>query len=201
MRWSQTQISCLIAAVLLGDSILPAALPSAGPPPGVIISGRVKVKDKRKPVRKALEMRYHTIAEAYRLKQPDVVLHMRTVDFHAVMPSGEIWDAEKSAQYTRTGFAQVESTLALTFEIGTIDWQGDTAAAEIDQHWVRRQEKAGSLRHVDTRAHQRETWVRRGGEWMLWRIDHVVPGPWIIDGKRVDPAKPYDPNTPSYKTE
>ena len=49
------------------------------------------------------------------------------------------------------GMAQAETTLALSFGIGTIDVHGDTAAAEIDQHWVRRQRKAGALRLVDTR--------------------------------------------------
>ena len=76
---------------------------------------------------------------------------------------------------------------------------GDTAAAEIDQHWVRRQQKAGALRLVDTRAHQRETWVRRGKEWFLWRVDQVNPGPWIVDGKETDPRRPYDPNAPAFE--
>ena len=167
---------------------------SPEPPPGVIISGRTKVKFKPKPVRKALESRYAAISEAYRLRDPDAVLRMRTEDFHAILPSGEVWDAAASARYTRAGFAQAETTIVLSFEIGTIDVHGDTAAAEIDQHWVRRQQKAGALRFVDTRAHQRETWVRRRDAWLLWRIDQVNPGPWIVDGKPIDPSKPYDPS-------
>jgi ketosteroid isomerase-like protein len=178
----------------------PRFAPMAGePPPGMIISGRTKVKDKSKPVRKALEARYAEIREAYRVKDPEAVLRLRTEDFHAIMPSGERWDAATSAQYTHAGFAQVDTTLNLTFDIGTIDVQGDTAAAEIDQHWVRRQQKAGARRHVDTRAHQRETWIQRNGAWRLWRVDHVQPGPWIVDGKRIDPSKPYDPKAPPWK--
>ena len=65
--------------------------------------------------------------------------------------------------------------------------------------WLRRQQQAGALRLVDTRARQRETWVRERGAWMLWRVDHVVPGPWIIDGKRVDPSRPYNPEAPPYQ--
>jgi hypothetical protein len=30
-------------------------------------------------------------------------------------------------------------------------------------------------------------------------VDHVQPGPWIIDGKRIDPSKPYDPKAPAWK--
>jgi Domain of unknown function (DUF4440) len=156
-------------------------------------------KLKPKPIRAALEARYKAISEAYRLRDPDTVLRLRTHDFRAVMPSGQVWDAATSAEYTHQGFAQVETTLVLSFGLGTIDVLGDTAAAEIDQHWVRRQRKAGALRLVDTRAHQRETWLRRGGGWLLWRVDHVAPGPWIVDGKRIDPNRPYDPNAPPWR--
>lgn len=185
--------------VLLAGTPSSAPMASEPPPPGMIISGRTKVKDKSKPVRKALEVRYAEIREAYRVKDPEAVLRMRTEDFHAIMPSGERWDAAASAQYTHAGFAQVDTTLSLTFDIGTIEVQGDTAAAEIDQHWVRQQQKAGARRHVDTRAHQRETWILRDGAWRLWRVDHVQPGPWIVDGKRIDPSKPYDPKAPAWK--
>ena len=190
----------IFAALLLSVAPVTAAAPqspSLEPSPGVIISGRTKYKSKPKPVRKALELRYEGISDAYRLKDPDTVLRMRTEDFHAILPSGQIWDAAASAQYTRAGFAQVETTLVATFDIGMIEVQGDTAAAEIDQHWVRRQLKAGALRLVDTRAHQRETWVHRDGAWLLWRVDHVNPGAWIVDGKRIDPSNPYDPKAPA----
>ena len=192
-------ILVFVAPVGAAATAEPSRSPSPEPPPGMIISGRTKVKSKPKPVRKALEACYAAISEAYRLKDPDAVLRMRTDDFHAILPSGQIWDAAASAQYTRAAFAQAETTLALTFGIGTIDVQGNTAAAEIDQHWVRRQQKAGALRFVDTRAHQRETWVRRDDAWLLWRVDQVNPGPWIVDGKQIDPSKPYDPNAPAYE--
>lgn len=195
----EKSIAALIAATTLVTTVLLLGASPAEPPPGTIVSGRTKVKDKTKPVRTALEARYAAISEAYRRKDPDIVLHMRTKDFHVSMPSGETWNAERSAQYTLAGFAQVESTLSLTFELGIIDVHGDSAAAEIDQHWVRRQMKAGAVRLVDTRAHQRETWVHGKKEWLLWRIDQIAPGPWIVDGKRIDPSKPYDPNAPVWE--
>lgn len=197
-RRTITRIVALTLAASVGVAALAAEPHAPGPPPGTIISGRTKTKFKPKPVRKALEARYAAISEAYRRKNQEVILRMRKADFHAIMPSGQTWDAATSAQYIRAGFAQVETTLVLTFGIGIIDAHGDTAAAEIDQHWVRRQQKAGTLRHVDTHAHQRETWVRRDGDWLLWRVDQVVPGSWTVDGKQVDPSKPYDPNAPAY---
>lgn len=158
-----------------------------------------KIKDKSKPVRAVLTARYAELANAWRRRDPAAVLALRTTDFVAIQVSGEAWDAEAGARYTRAAIAQVESTLTLTFDLGTIEVQGDSADAAVAQHWVRRQMKAGQSRLVDTRARQHETWVRRGDTWFLARVDRVRPGVWIVDGKRVDPSKPYDPSAPPFR--
>ena len=86
-------------ALLLATAVTTLALLGASePPPGTIISGRTKVKDKSKPVRAALEARYAAMVDAYRRKDPNPVLDLRTKDFHVHMPSGEIWSSERSAQ-------------------------------------------------------------------------------------------------------
>ncbi len=156
-------------------------------------------KLKSKPVRAALERRYAEMIDAYRRRDPTPVLAMRRADVFSITPSGDTMRAGAVRAYTAAAFAQVETTLALEWSLGTIDVHGDTAAAELDQHWARRQRKAGSSRLVDTRAHQRETWLRAAGEWRLWRVDQVVPGTWIVDGKRIDPSTPYDPAAPPFE--
>ena len=101
---------------------------------------------------------------------------------------------------TRASFAQVRNHARAGLEVGRhIDLHGDTAAVELDQHWKRRQLKGGAVRIVDTRAQQRETWIREHDQWFLWRVDHVRPGEWRVDGKRIDPSKPYDPNALEYR--
>lgn len=195
-RGTIARIVTLSLAAFVGFTTLAAEPPGSqppSPPPGVIISGRTKTKLKHKPVRKALEARYATLSEAYLRGDPGAALRLRSADFHLITPSGEIWDAATSAQYTRETFADVETTLVATFGLGIVDVQGDTAAAEIDEHWVRREVRQGALREVDTNTHQRETWVSRDGEWLLWRVDQVVPDPWSAEGKLVHPAKPYEP--------
>jgi len=169
---------------------------------GVLIgaaTAREASKLKPKPVRAALERRYAEMIDAYRRRDPAPVLAMRRSDMFSITPSGDTMRTEAIRAYTEAGFAQVETTLVLEWSLGTIDVHGDTAAAELDQHWARRQRKAGAIRLVDTRAHQRETWLRAGGEWRLWRVDHVVPGAWIVDGKRIDPSTPYDPIAPPFE--
>jgi ketosteroid isomerase-like protein len=157
-----------------------------------------KDKDKSKPVRVALTARYAELADAWRRHDLAAVLAMRTPDVVAIQASGQTWDAEAVARYTRAAFAQVESTLTLTFDLDTIDVRGDSADAAVAQHWVRRQMKAGQSRLVDTSARQHETWVRRGNTWSLARVDRVRPGVWLVDGKRIDPSKPYDPSAPPF---
>jgi hypothetical protein len=114
------------------------------------------------------------------------------------MPTGEVWDFEASKRYTQKGFEQVQENLNIEFKIGEIDVDGDRAAAHIEQHWSRMQMKQGKLRKVETSANQCETWVKTPSGWKLDYITDIRPGPWYVDGKRVDPSKPYDPDAPPF---
>jgi hypothetical protein len=156
-------------------------------------------KFKPKPVRAALERRYAEMRHAYFVPDSSVVLATRLPGFFSITPKGDTLSGETTRAYTRASFEQVQTTLVLDLKVGIIDLRGDTAAVEVDQHWVRRQLKGGALRDVDTRARQRETWIRKGDQWFLWRVDHIRPGVWRVDGKRIDPSKPYDPTAPEYR--
>jgi hypothetical protein len=150
-------------------------------------------------VRKALEHRYAEQRSAYFTHDSATVLSVRLPGTFSIPPSGDTLDAQGIRNYIRASFEQVETTLALDWKLGAIDLRGDTAAVELDQHWKRRQLKGGAIRIVETRAHQRETWVRKEAGWFLWRVDQVRPGEWRVDGKRIDPSKPYDPKAPEYR--
>jgi hypothetical protein len=63
------------------------------------------------------------------------------------------------------------------------------------------QMKAGRLRRVETEAIQTETWLNTAEGWKLHHIGDVKPGVWRVDGKRIDPTKPYDPDAPAYEPE
>ena len=160
---------------------------------------RVVVRDKSKPVRRALEAQYAKIAEAQINKDIEALRATRTPDFSADLPNGQKWDLETSLNYSRAGFAQVESNISISNTIESLDVQGDTAVAVVHQRWSRMQMKAGKLRRVDTEAIQTETWVNTADGWKLKHIGDVKPGAWYVDGKRIDPTRPYDPNAPEYK--
>ena len=157
------------------------------------------VRDKSKPVRRALEEQYAKIAEAQRNKDIEALRATRTPDFSVDLPNGQKWDLETSLNYSRLGFQQVETNISISNTIESLDVHGDVAVAVVHQRWSRMQLKAGRLRRVDTEAIQTETWVNTKDGWRLRHIGDVKPGAWYVDGKRIDPSKPYDPNAPEYK--
>jgi ketosteroid isomerase-like protein len=160
---------------------------------------RVIVRDKSKPVRRALEEMYAKIAEAQRNEDIEALRATRTPDFTVDTANGEKWDLETSLNYSRTGFQQVESNISISNTIENLDVHGDVAVAVVHQQWSRMQMKRGKLRRVDTEAIQTETWVNTKDGWKLQHIGDIKPGAWYIDGKRIDPSKPYDPNAPEFR--
>ena len=157
------------------------------------------VRDKSKPVRRALEEMYAKIAEAQRNEDIEALRATRTPDFTVDLPNGQKWDLETSLNYSRAGFQQVESNIYISNTIESLGVHGNEAVAVVHQRWSRMQMKAGKLRRVDTEAIQTETWVNTKDGWRLRHIGNVKPGAWYVDGKRIDPSKPYDPNAPEYK--
>lgn len=160
---------------------------------------RVVVRDKSKPVRRALEQMYAKIADAQRNEDIEALRATRTPDFTVDLPNGQRWDLETSLNYSRAGFQQVESHISLSNTIESLDVHDDVAVAVMHQRWSRMQMKAGKVRRVDTEAIQTETWVNTPDGWKLKHIGDVKPGAWYVDGKRIDPSKPYDPDAPEYR--
>jgi hypothetical protein len=77
---------------------------------------RVIVRDKSKPVRRALEEMYAKIAEAQRNEDIEA-----PPDFTIYLPNGQKWDLDTAMNYSRAGFQQVESNIHISNTIETID--------------------------------------------------------------------------------
>ena len=162
-------------------------------------NGVVRVQDKSKPVRAALDAEYAKMRQAYFDDDPEPVIATRAPDYSAMLPDGSRWTREDAIAYIRAGFDQVERTLELSFDIDSLTVQGDTAIANIHQQWKRMQDKAGKLRKVETEAFQRESWRKTPEGWRCFLVDDVRRGVWKVDGKRIDPSKPYDPDAPPFE--
>jgi hypothetical protein len=72
------------------------------------------------------------------------------------------------------------------------------AVAEVLQEATRYRELAGKRRKVETSVVQRETWAETPDGWKLKSVDNVRDQRRFVDGKRVDPTKPYNPDDPPY---
>jgi hypothetical protein len=73
---------------------------------------------------------------------------------------------------------------SMTFTIDSLKVVGDTALAIVNQHLDRMALRPDNqVHHVETWVTQRETWVRHGGAWLMWRVDQLRNQRRLVDGK------------------
>ena len=92
----------------------------------------------------------------------------------------------------------MEPPIRLINIIIDVKTHGNEAAATVFQRLERRQSIGGKVRNVLTSAIQAETWVKTAGVWKLRYVEKVHNRRWYVDGKRIDPSKPFDPDAPPY---
>lgn len=181
----------------LSLALLAIALAGAGS--DVRLSGKTAPTDcEVVRVQRELESRYAQLAEANRRKDLDALLALRTKDYVAEMPGGITFDYNALANYSGAMLQQVERIATLSNTILKLSLDGDVAIATVFQQFSRTQMKAGRLRNVETTAIQDETWVRTPEGWKNRRVAKIHARKWYVDGKRVDPNKPYDPDALPY---
>jgi ketosteroid isomerase-like protein len=145
---------------------------------------RVVIRDKSKPVRRALEGWYESNIAAFKAKDVEAVMRLRTEDFHTLTPDGKTNTRADMEAYTRRLLGAIDHFLAIEFQIGTIEVQGDLAYADVTQKTVRMQRLGdGGLRRVEAGAIQRETWKRTAEGWKLYRVDTIRDTGVLVDGK------------------
>lgn len=150
---------------------------------------RIIVKDKSKPVRKALEDWYARNIEAFNAKDVAAIMTLRTDDFHTMTPDGKVNTRADMEARTRSLVGRIDHFISQDFQIGDIDVQGDLASADITQKTIRMQRLAdGTLHKVEARAVQRETWKKTDDGWKLYNVDNIRDGGVFVDDK------PYKPN-------
>jgi ketosteroid isomerase-like protein len=144
--------------------------------------GKPVVRDKSKPVRKAIEHWYSLNTEAFAAKDAAAIMALRTSDFHTVTPDGRTNTRADMETRTRRFLAGIDRFISQDNQIGTIDVEGNLASADITQRLVRIQRfPDGTLHKVETRVVQRETWKKTDESWLLFRVDNIR-NPW----QRVD---------------
>jgi ketosteroid isomerase-like protein len=149
---------------------------------------RTVVRDKTKPVRKAIEDWYGRNVEAFKAKDVAAVMALRTDGFQTTAPDGKVNTRADMEAYTTRFLGRIVHFISQDFQIGMIEVQGDLASADVTQATVRMQRLPdGTLHKVEARAVQRETWKKTADGWKLHRVENVrSEGVWVDD-------KPYQP--------
>jgi chorismate mutase len=91
----------------------------------------VIVQDKSKPVRRALEEQYAKLAEANKNRDLAAVLALRTPDFSAKFPNGEIRNSEYMAGYSKALFEQMRPPIIVSNTIETLTVRRNEAIAVV----------------------------------------------------------------------
>lgn len=149
-------------------------------------------------VRRQLTERYSSIETANKNKDVTALLALRAPNCSANGPGGTRSNCVDMDNYTKQLIAEIGTVASLTNTILALRVEDDTAVATVAQHFVRTQTKLGKLRNIDTSAFQDETWLRTPEGWKLQFVANVHGRRWYIDGKRIDPHKPFDPDAPPY---
>ena len=148
------------------------------------------VRDKSKPVRKAIEDWYARNVEAFKAKDVAAIMALRTDDFHTITPDGKVNTRADMEAYTQRFLGRIDHFISLDFQIGTIEVQADLASADVTQNTVRMQRfPDGTLHKVEAGVVQRETWKKTAEGWKMYRVDNVRDGVVFVDDKPYKPTQ------------
>jgi uncharacterized protein (TIGR02246 family) len=150
-------------------------------------------------IRRAIEGQYAKLAEAIKNKDFEGFQSVRTADFSTIALNGEPQTTEQMVARTRLLLSVIQPPMEVSFEILNINPRGtENVVVTIRQRFSRMQDIAGKLRPIETAVTQDETWVKMPDGWKLKFVENEKDLLRFIDGKRVEPGKPYDPNAPPY---
>lgn len=86
-------------------------------------------------------------------------------------------------RYTQGLLNGIKKWNKITQTIDKLEVVGDKAIVIMSQHLDRLALRPDNqVHHVETWATQRETWIRIGSQWFLWRVDQVRNQRRLIDG-------------------
>jgi hypothetical protein len=152
-------------------------------------------------VRKELEAQYQRLAMAHDRRDLKAIVALKTADFHAIFPDARVGDSKVMEQYSKQFLEnnQPPYNISVTIQRLTVSENKLIAVAEVLQEATRYRELEGRRRRVETSVVQRETWAKTAAGWKLKSVDNVRDQKRFVDGKRVDPSKPYDLEAPPYE--
>jgi hypothetical protein len=151
-------------------------------------------------VKKILNKRYEDLGKTMDERNLEKILTFRADDFHAIGPDGRVLDYLTMKEYSKqfiTNNIPPYNTKITILRL-RLSENKIVAVADVFQESIRNRELAGKVREVKTTVLQTETWIYLNNQWKLKLVDNVHDQKRFIDGKRVDPTKPYNPDDPPF---
>jgi uncharacterized membrane protein len=152
-------------------------------------------------IKEQLDIQYKKLGQAHDRKDLKAIAALKTADFHAIFPDGKIGDVETMRAYTKRFLENNEPPYNIKITIQSLQLSENKliAIASVLQEISRTRMIEGQRRKIDTSVLQDETWSKTAQGWKLKYVANVHDQKNFVDGKRVDPTKPYDPNAPPYQ--
>ncbi len=151
-------------------------------------------------VKRILNKRYEALAKTMDERDLKKILSFKTSDFHSIGPDGKVLDNLTMEEYSRQFITNNIPPYNIKNTILNLRLSDNQVVAVVDvlQESVRKRDLVGKVRDVKTTVLQTETWIYTNKQWKLKFVDNVHDQKRFIDGKRVDPTKPYNPDEPLY---
>lgn len=142
---------------------------------------------------------YDRLERAFAARDTTAILEMRTPDFSSVFPDGRRNGPEQNAEALRQFFVLNQPPMTSRNTIRSVERQvPDTLVLNVFQEASRYQDLAGARRQVRHDVTQTETWVQTPSGWRLNSVCCIRDRHRWVDGKPIDPSKPFDPAAPPF---
>jgi len=146
-----------------------------------------------------IQRQYDKMSRAFTARDTAAIMRLRH-ELSAEYGDGRRDDAVGMARLLRNFFVMNEPPIQVRYTIVSLDsLSADRATVTTFQQGSRYQTLAGRRRRVEHDVTQRETWVRTTEGWRLHFVDQIHARHRWVDGKPIDPDKPFDPTAPPFK--
>jgi len=149
--------------------------------------------------RDEIRAQYDTLAMGFAKQDIPLIMSRRAVDISSTLPDGRRQTTEEMTEQLKSYFVLNKPPIKGRYTIQALRMEApDTAVVTCFQQVDRYQDLAGKRRRVKSDVLQQETWVRTTLGWRLAAVDSIRDRHRWVDGKPIDPTKPYDPNAPRF---
>ncbi len=136
--------------------------------------------------RSEIEARHAELAAAIETGNFDLVGALRTENFLAVMPDGEIRTGEQSNLQLRAMLEKTQPPIQISSTIERLIVIDDEAIAVVRKEFSGTQDFLGRLSVIRTSMSLREIWTRTYDGWKLKMVDNIRYQPTLVDGQPLE---------------